>query len=215
MVHKRQELLTKWYLKHNKLRFVEIKRFNLKNNAKVDVFTFDGDYRYIGAATLFSTIVVNNELFYKFSKNVQDYIISHEYGHIRFPILIELFFSFILLCASFLQFIGFSLLVISLVLIIPLTYYKFPILYILDFTFCGLSLFIFGLFWKWLSELDADFYAIKLCGLDETITARNEIAQKNGKLSIKAKMLRYSSRMPPKLTFYLYRLKMVLHKKFN
>ena len=215
MVHKRQELLTKWYLKRNKLRLIEIKRFNLKNNVKVDVFTFGGHYRYVSEITPFSTIVANNELFYKYSKNVQNYFISHEYGHIRFPIFRQLLFTLILLCASFLQFIGFILLMFSLILIIPLIYYEFSILYIRDFTFCGLLLFIIGLFCKWLSELDADFYAIKLCGLDEIIAARNEIEQKEGKISIKTKILRYSSRMPPKLTFYLYRLKIILYQIFN
>lgn len=215
IVSKLQKLLTIWILKNNKLKLIDIKKFNLKNDKKIDIFTFDGDFRFKGGATLVSTIIVKNDFFYNHSKLVQDYIISHEYGHIRFPIFFNLFSNFILMIASLLQLFGLLLLLISLTLIIPSIYYDYLIWHIRDFTFCGFSSFIFGLFWKWLSELDADFYAIKLCGLDEIITARNEMTLKEGKLSIKTKLIRYSSRMPPKLTFYLYRLKMVLYEKFE
>lgn len=205
IVSKLQKSLTKLYLKCQKLKLIEIKKFNLKNNKKIDIFTFDGDYHFKGQATPFSTIIVKNELFYKYSINVQDYIISHEYGHIRFPLLFNLLFLFILGISLFFEILGLIILISSLILIIPLLFYNFTNWHsIISIIFGSLQITIIGLFITWLSEFDADSYAIRLLGLNKVIMARQEIIQNSIESSIKKKILNFLTHPPPKLTFYLY-----------
>lgn len=206
IVSKLQKSLTKLFLKSQKLKLIEIKKFNLKNNKKIDIFTFDGDYHFKGQATLFSTIIVQNELFYKYSKNVQDYIVSHEYGHIRFPLLFNLLLLFILVISLFIEILGLIILISSLILIIPLLFYNFTNWEsIISIIFGSLQITIIGLFITWLSEFDADSYAIRLLGLNNVIMARQEIIQNSIESSIMKQILIFLTHPPPKLTFYLHK----------
>ena len=187
------------------MKLIEIKKFNLKNDQKIDIFTFDGEYHFKGQATLFSTIIVKNELFYKYSKNVQDYIITHEYGHIRFPLLFYLLFTIILVVSLLFEILGFIILISSLILIIPLLYYNFTNWHsIISIIFGSLQITMIGLFITWLSEFDADSYAIRLLGLNNVIMARQEIIKNSKESSISGKILNFLTHPPPKFTFYLY-----------
>lgn len=200
-----QDLLTRWQLRLNGSEFVGIKKYPLPNNEEADVFVFDTDHQFKGAATLFSTIAVKSDIFNKYSRAVQDYIISHEMGHIRHPVLFYLAIHLLLFVLTVLKGMAVCTLALSFIWAGLIIFYELPMLYgILIVTYSILAIML-SVFFAWVSELDADFYAIGLLGLDTVMMARAEMSEEEGVLSSRRKISRLTRRPPPQLTFYLYR----------
>ena len=198
-------MLTKWQLRANGSEFVGLKKYPLPNDKEVDVFVFDTDYQCKGAATLFSTIAVKNDIFNKYSRAVQDYIISHEMGHIRHPILFYLATHLLLFVLTMLKGMAIYTLASSFIWGGLIIFHELSILYGILIVAYSILAIILSIFFAWVSELDADFYAIGLLGLNTVIMARAEMSAKEGILSSRRKLSRFTRRPPPQLTFYLYK----------
>ena len=205
MVNELQVLLTKWQLRANGSEFVGLKKYPLPNNKEADVFVFDTDHQCKGAATLFSTIAVKSDIFNEYSITVQDYIISHEMGHTRHPILLNLATHLLLFVLTILKGMAICTLALSFIWGGLIIFHVLSILYgIIIVTYSILAIMLSTIF-AWVSELDADFYAIGILGLDTVIMARAEMSAKEETLSFRRKLSRFTRRPPPQLTFYLYK----------
>lgn len=179
------------------MTFKEARNYNLKGQ-RVELVTYTGDHFSGGQALPFLGIMIDERLFTDFSKNVQDFVIAHEYGHRRFPKIISLILFIILFATPFIELAGFVSSIIFLILSI------FYSIFIFEFI-AGLIMFLLALSINWGSELDADFYAIDLIGLDNTKLAFEEMKSKKTKKS-KSENIFYRLTHPPnKLTLYLYK----------
>ena len=193
--------LTKLSLRLNRYKFKEIKEFVLPNNQKVEIITFEGKHSNIGATTLFKTIIINEDLFLKYPKIIQDYVIAHELGHSRFSNLVFVIISFALLVANLLKILGFVAIISSFIISSILNYYY---VFFVTLGIWGLIFFIIGLLITWKSEIDADFYAIKLLGLEKFISCKKVIKNKHSKIPIRRRIENVLSYPPDKLIFYLW-----------
>ncbi len=205
MVNRLQALLTKWQLRVNGAEFVGLKKYPLPNNKEADIFVFDADYQCKGASTLFSTITIKNNIFDNYSQRVQDYIISHEMGHIRHPALFYLTTHLLLFAFSILKGIAICILALSFIWSGLIIFHELSILHGLLIVAYSILTIMLSTFFSWVSELDADFYAIGLLGLNNIMIARIEMTAEEGMIPFRKKLSRFTRRPPPQLTFYLYK----------
>jgi hypothetical protein len=110
--------LTKFLLSLNRYKFKQLREYVLPNNLRVEIITFEGKSSQIGITTPFKTIIINEDLFHKYTKAVQDYVIAHELGHRRFSYPIFNFISLLLLFGFILEILGLLVIIFSVMLII-------------------------------------------------------------------------------------------------
>lgn len=196
--------LTKLLLWSERYKFKELMDYVLPNNQKVEIIIFKGKSPNIGATTLFKTIIINEDLFLKYSKIIQDYVIVHELGHSRFSNLAFVIISLVLLMAHLIKIFGFAIIIVLITtFIIP----KFWIYICISLGIWGGIFLLIGLLITWKSEMDADFYAIKLLGVDKFISCKEEIKNRHSKISIRQRIENGLSYPPDKLIFYLWNKK--------
>ena len=205
MVNGLQIRLTKWQLRANGSEFVGLKKYPLPHNKEVDIFVFDADYQCKGISTIFSTIAVKKDIFSNYSQTVQDYIISHEMGHIRHPALFYLATHLLLFTLTILKGIAICILALSFIWSGLIIFHELSILHGLIIVTYSILAIMLSTFFSWVSELDADFYAMGLLGLDTVMIARTEMTAEEGIIPFRNKLSRFTRRPPPQLTYYLYK----------
>jgi len=187
-LNKIQLLLTKLYIKLIGCSFKELREYTLPNDQKVELLVFKKDFIYSGQATPFRTIIVHENVFAD-SKKVQDFVVSHEFGHTRVPI--ALYWVILLIMALFFL-SGVGLLIYSLK---SSSIYHF----ILGVIFLLIIVMI-----SWILEISAIFFAIKLLGEKRIKLALAEMRSKKKKRSTGQRIIYFMTHPPNKLTFYLF-----------
>ncbi len=174
------------YLKEHKCELREIKEYLLPNGKTVKLFVFKGRFLYMGQATKYSTIIIDEKVFTEHSKDFQDYVILHEYAHIRSPIINVLSFFIPLITLFFGIFVFLSLITMPSIF--------------------GVVLLIFLLLVAGLPEVDAEFYAIKILGLNKILSIHKEIRPKKSQKSIINEIASIITHLPVRLIFLFYRV---------
>ena len=162
--------LTKWHINSTNGKYVRTEMVKLSNGKDQEIVIFSNENPlYIGQCTPFRTIIIHEPVLN--DKQLLNYVLLHEMGHKRqwwsifiLPLIIlvpasmfVVLFAFVSLLQSIWQFnvsqllyfLG-ELILAGLLLLIP----------------CAFS---------WVMELDAEFQAIKVIGLDSFIDIRNNI----------------------------------------
>ena len=162
--------LTKWHINLGNGKYVRIETVKLPNGKDQEIAIFSCDKPlYIGQCTPFRTIIIHEPVLN--DKQLLNYVLLHEMGHktqwwsiFILPLIIlvpasmfGLILAFVSLIQSMLQlnasqllyFLG-ELILAGLLLLIP----------------CAFS---------WAMELDAEFQAIKVIGLDSFLDIRNNL----------------------------------------
>lgn len=160
---------------------IDMRKILLPNgeNVTVSVYSKEGDI-CLGQVTPANNIIVNEILFKTFSKRVQDYVLLHEFGHKRSSVLVQLLVWVV---------VGFSA-IAALLLSVSLFSFLFSwivmflinperVWVILPIVATNLVLLFIFLLVSWFGEINADFYAIKIMGLEKVKQAKKEIKQKS------------------------------------
>ena len=177
---KLQLILTKWYVRTYLCgRFKEVKRVTLSKGVEREVIVFSAkESMYLGQATIFGTIIIEESVFSQYSQNVRDYVLTHEYAHTRqkskyliLPLMLALFFG------SYMFLTG----VVITFLVFIATLRPGALAVLLFFLICLASVvLIFGGL-SWFLEGGADYYVLVQLGKEPVLDAWREIRARNPK----------------------------------
>jgi hypothetical protein len=166
------EKLTLYSLKLAGRKFLYKQEFDLPNGAKVTGYVYEKEELFLARTTFLKTIIINKKVF-EFSKNTQEYILLHELGHKKVPLITDIFFDTLIILATILlvcTILIIPAIIISLIdpkiinpltaiIALPMTIAPFVIL-------------------QYLSEGHAEYYAIKQIKPERYLNATKEIKQK-------------------------------------
>jgi len=176
-MNKLQFLLTVLYVKTaigGKVK--EVRTIEIEKGKKVEIIVFArNNALHLGQSTMFGTIIIEESLFSEYSPNVGQYLLLHEYAHIKQNI-VYLLLPFMVI--SFLYFISYPITVIVFLLFLNALDSIILLNLVLGFIPFVLSLAIF-IGSSWYLEGRADFYATTQMGKERFLAARQEIKAKH------------------------------------
>ena len=205
MLNKIKDKLTILYLKLLFGNFEGKTRYRYKNH-KQDVYLFSNKSIKGSHSTPFKTILIQDSLFKKYSKNVRDYVFLHELGHINVNYFLTLLY-YVLVIPTF--YVFFTIIPFTVLMPLLLWFLKRQIyLSIIAFSSFLILFFIISFFLvilNWISEGYAEIFAIKIIGEKKYISSLQEMKKKAKKSNILKKYF-YFIRYPPKtLVLWVYR----------
>jgi len=166
-MYKMMFFLTKLVYKKPNRIYKDIIKFTLYNGTDIEIIIFsERNPLYIGQATIFNTIIVEESIFSRYNNSARNYIITHEYAHTK---------------QSVLSIIGILSGVILLMYLIKIfQQHSLYITYGLISSLIEFSLIAVGVIsvFSWIIEIDADYYAIKLIGKDIFLDAKHDLKSK-------------------------------------
>ena len=195
--------LTKRYIRGIGGQAKEVVQIQLGKNVEKEVVTFSKkDSLFLGQVTLFNTIIIEESLFSKYSPEVQEFVLTHEYAHtkqkIRYiflPIMLALTFSLFFLS-----------LFISIQAILFLIALQFALL--VNLVMDGLVYFILMVLifssLSWWMEGTANYYAITQLGKNKVASVVQEMKEKNPKPKLSHKIIGYLTHPPIRLSLKAY-----------
>lgn len=179
-MHRLRLALTRLYIKfylRGKVLGTKVVVPNSRETKGVEVTIFaKKDVLFIGQATLFGTIIIEESVLSQYGLMAQEYVLTHEYAHTRQKskyVILPAMFWVVFKGASFFTTSGGAFLLLLLtrrfeyLRLLTANAHSF-ILYL--FLFCALS---------WILEGLADFYAIERLGRTQILEARRELRIKN------------------------------------
>lgn len=196
--------IAKFFLKQWGLEFSRTKNIKLPNTPDFEVVLFDGKHSlFTGKALpIVNVIIVESAFFKKYSKNVQNFLLAHEYAHTSVPLILDI----ITLALFFI--LGISSLNISAVIVLYFLWWLIkggilliPLLFLS--ILLALSLSIFGLL-SWILEFHADWHAIKILGLKKAKKVYEEMLRKKEKTKFFARIVNRWTHPPMRLVLFLY-----------
>lgn len=195
-------------------KFVKKIDYNYKDFKKTVYIFSDNDSGRAGHTSPFGTILLNENLFKKYSSNVRNIVFLHEVGHTKMNIFfIILFYILAIPILLFLLVSGLVLILIPFVIIIIIFKFGFHLIYVLvpiiySVLLCILSSALF-LIISWIDEGYAELFALRVAGVKNYFSAINEIKSKRKKFSILSRYFEFLQYPSPKIVVWLYqRLKL-------
>jgi Zn-dependent protease with chaperone function len=160
--------LTKKYIRFGGGRFERIQTYTLPNGKQTEICIFSKEDHFFAGQNvpLLNTIIIDEDLFERYSKTTIDFVVAHEFGHKKTNLIIK----YVLMCIWVfigLMFFGTSIAIISSILIAVFSLIVkghtnfFPVI---NFIILGLILMLFFGLISWITETIAERYAIKMLG---------------------------------------------------
>lgn len=154
----------------------EVRTIEIERGKKVEFIVFSRkNALHLGQSTVFGTIIIEESLFSKYSLNVQQYVLVHEYAHSKQK-SVYLLLPFMVI--SFLYIISYPIAVIVFLFFITTLGSTILLNLALGFIPFALSLIVF-IGSSWYLEGRADFYTTIQMGKERFLAARQEIIAKH------------------------------------
>ncbi len=182
--------LTKLMYKNPNRIYQHVKKLKLYDGTDIEIIVFsERNPLYLGQATIFNTIIIEESVFRRYNNDTQNYILTHEYAHTK---------------QNLLSIIGFvSLIILLEYLIWGFQQHPFYFPYGLMFSLIGVG--VFSLF-SWILEIDADCYTIKHIGKDIFLNGKADLKIKAQKRSFFKKLIIQLTHPPLWVTIKIYEL---------
>lgn len=200
-MNKLRLFITKAYLKVLGKKIKNIQTFKISTNKNIKIIVYkDKKSRPSAQALPGMSIIASESIFNNYSKNVQKFILTHEYGHKQLNKFLRI------LATSFLIFFGlitsFSVLNIIFILITTIRNAYLINIIIIQLKIALIFLFLFTTL-SWIIEFHADWYSINRIGIKNIEQAYKEIKKKKEK----TKILNYFTHPPLKWSINIYKFR--------
>ena len=177
--------------------FEKLETLSISDDYHVEVAKYSNEKDgFIGQATLWCTIVVNDKAYT--SDTMLKYVVTHEHGHCKqwysllgYPIIIAVWIigGFAILFGLFGLVFFWALSMSYLTAVFTLAW--------------GIVFLVIGSSYSWFIEYKADSYAIKTLGLDQYLNAREEM-KKLPKLSLMVRLIGRMTHPTPGIVFKIF-----------